>query len=434
MQAGPYPVELTVDGIKKKRTSFLFRNIFIPNLLPRTYTLDINKDGYYPWHKKLPVKAGLVTETAHVKLYPRTPRTIEVSSLVLNFFPAPDGEAAIATLRDPKGGVDNLGVYINPTAELDIITPVLPGEKVKDVVWSEDYDRVLVVLERKYAGLLRLLVGSRVAPRNFSFISIPATEQFLAQIQKNDTRWQWSNDNSLLYFAVGATTAKSANPRNIYSIDLVKKELRGPLLKNVYDFLVLPESIFVIENTGMLAKYSHVFGGRSEVLTEPFTAANAKTRLRKEYGQFFIQHEEDVYLLENSKKFVFVDSDVRSVMVAPDQKKLALIKDTSIVLYWLENILAIPSHSKGEKQEIARSQEKIASVSWLSSPFQYLAYNTKNELLITEIDTRDSQNVIVYENFASQAPISWNNKTKSLLVLSPQSFLKINLEEAEREE
>ena len=429
VQARPYPVELTVDGIKKKRTSFLFRNIFIPNLLPRTYTLDIRKDGYNSWHKELPVQAGLVTETSHVTLYPLTPKANKVSSLVLGFFPAPDGESAIVTISDPKNSTENLGIYTSTTVEPDIITPLLYGEKIKDVVWSYDRDKVLLVLERKYAGLLRLLVGSSIAPRNFSFISIPATAQFLSLIQKNDARWQWSNDNSLLYFAVGATVAKSSNPRNVYSIDLVKKELRGPIIKNIYDFLVLPEGITVIENTGLLVKYTHFFGGRNEILTEPFAEANAKTRLQKEYGQILIQNKGNIYLLDNNEKFVLVDEGVNSVVVSPDQKKLALVKDTSIVLYWLENILTTPSHSKGEKQEIAQTKEKIISASWLSSPFQYLAYNTKSGLFITETDPRDSQNIVTYQDFASQLPISWNSKAKSLLVFSLGSLWEINLEE-----
>ncbi len=57
---------------KLKDTTSLFTNSsLIENLLPKTYYIEIKKDGYYPWQKTLEVKERRVTEAKNITLIPQ---------------------------------------------------------------------------------------------------------------------------------------------------------------------------------------------------------------------------------------------------------------------------------------------------------------------------------------------------------------------------
>lgn len=79
------------------------------------------------------------------------------------------------------------------------------------------------------------------------------------------------------------------------------------------------------------------------------------------------------------------------VRLSPDSEKLIQVKNHEIWLYFLEDLEAQPSHSKGEKVLLARFSEKIKQGFWFT-PY-HLIINVGSELRICEIDTRDKVQV-----------------------------------------
>ncbi|MBI2625221.1 MAG: hypothetical protein HYW70_02730 [Candidatus Nealsonbacteria bacterium] len=69
----PDNAEVFVSGKPKKKTSFLFGNALIENLLPKNYEIEIQKEGYFPWKKNLPIKEKMVTEIKNIVLFPENP-------------------------------------------------------------------------------------------------------------------------------------------------------------------------------------------------------------------------------------------------------------------------------------------------------------------------------------------------------------------------
>lgn len=67
------PTSATVYvNASQKETSLIAGSIFVQNLTPGPYDIRVEKQGYYPWNKRIPVEAYAVTE-ARVVLIPQEP-------------------------------------------------------------------------------------------------------------------------------------------------------------------------------------------------------------------------------------------------------------------------------------------------------------------------------------------------------------------------
>lgn len=62
----PADAEIIIDGKKMKTTPRL-----ISRLLPKTYAVEITKDGYAAWRKSLEIEPRLVTEARNIVLFPQ---------------------------------------------------------------------------------------------------------------------------------------------------------------------------------------------------------------------------------------------------------------------------------------------------------------------------------------------------------------------------
>lgn len=69
--------QLSIDGKLSDQTTLFSRGIFVDNLTPKTYEIEVNKEGYTAWKKTVEVKEKKVTEG-----YPfLIPSTLSTSSI-----------------------------------------------------------------------------------------------------------------------------------------------------------------------------------------------------------------------------------------------------------------------------------------------------------------------------------------------------------------
>lgn len=86
-----------VDGTLTEETGLLLRNSFIQDIIPGTYDVRVQKNGYRPWSKKVVVEENLVTEIHHV------PIAEEISSTTISRFIFNQNQTATSTrVRDPR--------------------------------------------------------------------------------------------------------------------------------------------------------------------------------------------------------------------------------------------------------------------------------------------------------------------------------------------
>ncbi len=128
------------------------------NLEPKEYDIEIRKDGYSPWQKRLQIQEGLVTQT-NAQLYRRVPSLTPLTFYgVGNISPSPDGQKVVYYTASATTPSRN-GLYL-----LDLGSGILSGFKeakqisndVTDMglesaefIWSPDSSQVLLQSKSK---------------------------------------------------------------------------------------------------------------------------------------------------------------------------------------------------------------------------------------------------------------------------------------------
>lgn len=69
----PADAEVYINGKFKDGTTFFTNSLFIENLLPKTYQIEVKKDGYHPWQKTLAVREKEVTDAKNIVLITQSP-------------------------------------------------------------------------------------------------------------------------------------------------------------------------------------------------------------------------------------------------------------------------------------------------------------------------------------------------------------------------
>ncbi|PWU23987.1 hypothetical protein C5B42_01030 [Candidatus Cerribacteria bacterium 'Amazon FNV 2010 28 9'] len=123
------------------------------NLSPGSYDLEIRKEGYFPWRKKVELDSELVTQT-NAMLFPTAPGLSPLTYIGADhIFPSPDGQKLLFMTASASAQHDN-GLYIldlsdNPLAlqrgprQIAQETSNSPFEKAQ-YLWSPDSNQVLV--------------------------------------------------------------------------------------------------------------------------------------------------------------------------------------------------------------------------------------------------------------------------------------------------
>ena len=91
----PKSAQVYIDKKLSKRTDFFFGAVFINNLLPQKYEVEIKKDGYHSWKKTLEIKEKQVTDAKNVVLFSQNPELKALSQNVEEFFVSPDQKKMI---------------------------------------------------------------------------------------------------------------------------------------------------------------------------------------------------------------------------------------------------------------------------------------------------------------------------------------------------
>ena len=140
-KVAPRNAQVSLNGKIKDTTSVFTNSALVENLLPKTYAVEINKDGYYSWQKTLEVKEKQVTEAKNITLIPKTPgltkldtTPAEIKSIVSKF-------TASATSSDGQKVIeaDKHEIWIKFSEEKEKIFLIRFSENIGKIFWFNDY-------------------------------------------------------------------------------------------------------------------------------------------------------------------------------------------------------------------------------------------------------------------------------------------------------
>jgi len=130
----PRSAQVYLNGEFKDTTSVFTNSSLVENLLPKTYAVEIRKDGYYSWQKTLEVKEKQVTEAKNITLIPQninfattSPRLPEIIANATSS----DGQKVIEA--------DKHEIWVEFIKEKKKIFLTRFSENIGKVFWLNDY-------------------------------------------------------------------------------------------------------------------------------------------------------------------------------------------------------------------------------------------------------------------------------------------------------
>jgi hypothetical protein len=144
LKAAPRGAQVYINGILKDETSVFGSSSLIKNLIPKTYSIEVRKQGYHSWQKNLPVLEKQVTEAKNIILFPE-----EVNFQKLNATTTPSILAS-ATSSDQNKVLEftNYEIWVSflrgrenqsPSNSKEKVFLTRLSEKICQVLWLNDY-------------------------------------------------------------------------------------------------------------------------------------------------------------------------------------------------------------------------------------------------------------------------------------------------------
>jgi len=368
LKAEPKQVEIYLDGKLAKKTDFLFGSVFLQNLLPKKYDIQVKKEGYYTWEKTLEVKEKEVTEARNIVLIPADPQFNLLLKNAENFWPSPDGKDIVIYESGEEGW--SLGYY---DLERNIESRLI---REKDI-------------SSKGAELLRL---------------------------------EFSEDSKEIYLQIGAEEQEKSFTLELSQFPPTLSERKvAPSLPNIIVSQNYNGNTYYLDTLGNLFKSQADFSAETKINQIPFPVKNETEYKLKVFPDYiFLQEGKDLYLLNpESKSFEKFAEGIIDMKISPDKKKLVYFSDSEGWLLFIKENLEGPRKNAGEKMFLTRFSEKIGDIFWLNS--NYLVFNCGNKIKISEIDDRDRINIIDLGTFENPK-IFWNKTDGKLYILSGKNL------------
>jgi len=427
----PKSSQIYLNGQLKKETDFIFGSALIENLLPKTYNVQIKKEGYISWEKTLEIKEKQVTEAKNIVLIPEklSFTALEKDGQVKDFFFSPDKKKIILeeirengwqiSLYDLKNNVKSYLI-----AEKDI-TKFTAGTEADflSLKFSPDSKRILLKVSSKKAEKYFILELEKNPPR---LISLGFLGTDIEDISFNPQTSQ-----KIFFTKISKKKNKESEifQTDLFEADLESEKISQTILSNLITYGISEENIFFISNEGFLFKTTDLSGKKQEKLSlSPFfLKKEEKLQLLVNSSEILLKEGDNLYFfIQDSKEFKKLSISGNSFSFSPDFKKIVYFNNYEIWILFLKEKLDQPPKKAGEEAFLTRFSEEIGQVLWLTD--HYLIFNTGNKIKIAEIDDRDKINIVDLFSEKEQvefknSKIFWSKKTKKLYILSEENLL-----------
>jgi len=345
---------------------------FIYNLLPGEYQIKLEKDGYYPWQKKLTISSGTTTFATDIILFKKeVPLQIIEGQEINDFSLAPDEQKIIYLLTN--GPFWELYLYDLQLEAKSLIYRVSNQKKIS-YTWAASSKKILLKVDNDF--LVFDLQSLKQAMGIKDILGFTPTE----------TKWDLQSDN-LLYaqkdFTIYKINLLSKDDQIIFKAD---QKINPEFFIEANDIFYLQE----IKNQNILSKYNFNFKTTKKVL-ELSTSNNY--RFIKSTNNFIGLLDLDqskLYLIKKTN----TDQEINIKLEEPikefnakaatwdsQEKQLLIYDDFEIDIYNSET---------DEKTFINRYGEIIKKVAWYPD-LHHLVILFENNMQIIDINLAENE-------------------------------------------
>jgi len=385
-KSSPREAMVAINGRDVKKTNFLSGEVYLTGFLPKEYNIEIKKDGYRNWKKKLEVQGTIVTTAKNIFLLPQT----------INFSPL-----SVATTSST---VESF--FFSPyTHELYFIES--QGQQWR-LVWFNSETQSAVPLHnwlnsKKYT----------FEKADFTYLS----RNILSHIKSRaTTTYMFINPMADIKEATTTDFTKAFS-----KFTSVTHDKFNSVAQNSRPWKLMIDGIIWIEDDGYVHKSD--FSGRDTKIynQEPLSFSPENAEMVEYYSEFILRDSSKLYYLDSSEKnFKKISSDVTGFELSPsDPKKVLIWNAHELSILYLADDNDQPLRKKYQLVFLERFSENIKQAIWLNN--DYVALVANNTIRIAEIDNRDKINF--YDIGELDNPrIYYSNKEKKIYALSQGHF------------
>lgn len=396
-------VKILVNGAEAKNNlsvkGFLKKDYVLYNLLPQTYEIKLQKDGYWDWKKNLSVLPGIITY-AWPLLLTRNPviNPVFESESVGNWDFSPDYKK-IAYLKG-KGTDATIAVYdtnsqktksINIREILPELNSLAGSPKLAidaldfsnnnaQIFWSPNSVNFALVLGANPARIF-LFSANEIAYLTGAFIPDAVT------------RGQWNGSNDYFIYLT--------QKQELYSLGLKPSPNPQPAIaNNISGFTVKNNDVYYLENNNLfIYRLSLSSPGDKKQLSfaplNPDTGSGEKNPQNAggTLSRLIISARNDIAIITPDKNLFLVRQNRLPSRIGSNVEAVEFSQDGGSLLYNSSFEIFIYSPGSDSENLITRSGQKISDVGWYKD-YSHIWFYADSTLKNIELDSRPVPNVV----------------------------------------
>lgn len=416
IKATPQGAEVYLNGRFKKKTDFLFGQMFIGNLLPGTYEISVKKDGYIPWQKELEVQEKQLTTAQHIFLFPTNPSWIFLKENVQQLWFSPTEKRIVLKMKEKGEMILGVADRENKNGELPFSARwrKLDNQEIEDIIWSPDEKHFLIQIKAPHPRFLLAKNGEeKLSP-------LPLKLQNIAKIF-----WHPQSQNTLLVLL-----DKGSGIFDVAEGDIQQSQ-PSILLKDVRAFAPGKNEFFWITAEGHLMSGDFAGISKSILTKEPLPLEKSdklSLLFSKTRGNILVRQNDRIFAFRSEEgTFEKIPDASGNIIFSPDSKRAVHFNAHEIFVFYLEQQEDQPRKEAFTNVFLTRIGEKITSLQWLSN--RYLLLQTDSQKIkIVEIDDRNGLNILEVPTPGVPQKILFSSSSKKLYLLNSGGDLFVSKE------
>lgn len=409
----------------QKETNFIFRNALFKNILPGNYLARIEKENYYDWEKNILVKEGLVEKYSNIRLYP-TNLNKQLIENKIKFVAISNNNRYALALRELNAEdfpniLSVILIELNSNNTQTLLT-LKKSEDIESFAWSNNSNS-FYILKKSDSGKT-LFSASINQPKLINWNSF-LTKRFPSIYNKNSIIIA-SNLKTTLF----ALTKAKDNSYTLHKLDLEEKVVTSNIINNIKAYKIIDDLIFYLDKDGILIKANIQTGNMDELSSTAISKIKDTDSIiivRDDQKALLSINDNNLFLWRENKPLEKIGENITNASFSNDAKKILFWNSDKIFIYWIKEEFGPPARTMGHT-EIITTFRDIHNVNWIKNS-SHLAIQTKNNIILIELDSRDKRNIATYD-ISSDVNIFKVDKRKDVIysIILDGSFVALGFE------
>ena len=341
------------------------------NLLPNEYLIQIQKNGFYPWVKKLKIESNLTTFAKNIILFKQNLPILKVEGEIIDAFISPSFNKIVYFIS--KNDHKEIRLLSLENNNDEILYQLSPSSEIDFLGWGDNYQLLIKIIDSSSNHLV-------INIDNKSITKISEISKIDFQLLK------WNQDNSNLIY--------SFKNNILYQINLSEKNIIKVFSENIKDFLISNGTLYYTSETGNELYLNQMkLGQETEEKTKIKLVPNSNYALLEYFNQYLIildKKNQDLMII-SPKIFENPDSIQNYLILQTKAGKINWSQDFKDIVYYTDFELGTYNFETQQNKLITRYGKIIKDAFWHPSK-EYLIYQLSDTIQIIELDLRGQKN------------------------------------------